>query len=89
MDRGRPGRTRIGKCRPEALLQWGFTAWPWLKLAWRCDSLNAASIAVARKGGLAQEAHFRGDEFSPGGDRRDSLMFGLTKADWQARHTQI
>ena len=69
-----------------ALLEWGFTDWPWLKLIWRCDSTNAASAAVARKAGLPQEALFKSDTFGADGQtRRDTLVFGLTRADWQAQ----
>jgi RimJ/RimL family protein N-acetyltransferase len=43
-----------------SLLDWGFTAWPWLRLAWRCDLRNLASVRVAQKSGLRHEGILRG-----------------------------
>ena len=56
------------------LLRWGFSpAWGWLRLSWRCDADNLASIRVAEKAGLRCEGVLR-HQASPtaGGPRRDT-----------------
>src|SRR6188768_1019658 len=65
-----------------ALLQWGFTDWPWLRLSWRCDQRNVASIRVAEKAGLRSEGVLRGQRAHVGEGRRDTAWYALTKAVW-------
>jgi RimJ/RimL family protein N-acetyltransferase len=67
------------------LLEWGFTEWPWLRLSWRCDANNAASIRVAEKCGLLHEGILRGQAAHVGDGRRDTTCYALTKPDWLAR----
>jgi RimJ/RimL family protein N-acetyltransferase len=67
----------------KALLAWGFTAWPWQRITWYCDTRNEASAKVARKAGLRQEALFRGDAPLGDGSRRDTLVFALLKEEHQ------
>lgn len=60
-----------------AVLRWGFSpAWGWLRLSWRCDDDNLASIRVAEKAGLHCEGVLR-HQASPaaGGPRRDTWCF--------------
>ncbi len=68
-----------------AMLEWGFSAWPWLRLAWRCDQRNLASIRVAEKCGLRHEGVLRGQLAHVGNGRRDTACYALTKQDWLAR----
>lgn len=68
-----------------SLLDWGFTDWPWLRLAWRCDQRNAASMRVAEKCGLLREGVLRGQLAEVGDGRCDTLCYGLIKQDWLAR----
>src|SRR5262249_35300111 len=43
-----------------AMLDWGFTDWPWLRLSWRSDQRNAPSLRVAEKAGMKLEGVLRG-----------------------------
>jgi RimJ/RimL family protein N-acetyltransferase len=64
------------------LLDWGFSEWPWLRLAWRCDQRNLASTRVAEKCGLRHEGVLRGQHADVGEGRRDTVCYGLTKQEW-------
>lgn len=33
-----------------AMLDWGFSEWPWLRLAWRCPAVGGAVAAPAEHG---------------------------------------
>jgi ribosomal-protein-alanine N-acetyltransferase len=68
-----------------SLLEWGFSEWPWLRLSWRCDQRNLASMRVAEKCGLQREGVLRGQAAEVGGGRRDTACYALTKQDWLAR----
>jgi RimJ/RimL family protein N-acetyltransferase len=67
------------------LLDWGFTAWPWLRLAWRCDLRNLASVRVAEKCGLRHEGILRGQQAHVGDGRRDTACYAMTRSDWLER----
>jgi RimJ/RimL family protein N-acetyltransferase len=67
------------------LLEWGFTDWPWLRLAWRCDQRNLASVRIAEKCGLHHEGVLRGQRAHVGDGRRDTACYALTKQDWLDR----
>lgn len=71
-----------------ALLAWGFTAWPWQRIVWRCDTRNLASRRVAEKNGLALEGTARADAFGVDGGRRDTHSFALLRAEWELRRAQ-
>lgn len=45
-----------------AMLTWGFTAWDWQRIEWRCDPENHASVAVARKADMTLEDRIRGEQ---------------------------
>jgi RimJ/RimL family protein N-acetyltransferase len=68
-----------------ALLGWGFDAWGWERLVWRCDTRNAASVQVARKNGLTLEGTLRSDALDVQGLRRDTYQFSILRAEWLAR----
>lgn len=68
-----------------AMLRWGFTEWPWLRLSWRCNTRNVASVRVAEKAGLLFEGTLRGQKDPMSEARRDTACYGITKADWLAR----
>ena len=68
-----------------AVLRWGFTEWPWLRLSWRCDDRNIASKRVAEKAGLSLEGLLRGQKAEVGDDRRDTACYGITKEAWLKR----
>lgn len=68
-----------------AMLSWGFSEWPWLRLAWRCDDRNRASMRVAEKCGLRLEGLLRGQAAEVGGGRRDTATFAITRDEWLAR----
>jgi len=68
------------------LLDWGFSEWPWLRLSWRCDPNNVASVRVAEKAGLAYEGTLRSHMLTPQGKRRDTACYASLRSDWaQAR----
>ncbi|MBX3084103.1 MAG: GNAT family N-acetyltransferase [Anaerolineae bacterium] len=64
------------------MLHWGFTAWPWVRLEWRCDTLNLASAAVARKAGMRLEGTLRQDERRSDGTRRDTYVFAILRDEY-------
>lgn len=68
-----------------ALLAWGFTAWPWQRLVWRCDTRNYASARVAEKNGLLREGTFRADAADVDGTRRDTHQYAILRDEWQRR----
>jgi RimJ/RimL family protein N-acetyltransferase len=65
-----------------AMLRWGFSEWPWLRLSWRCDLDNVASARIAEKCGLLHEGVLRGQQAHVGEGRRDTACYALTKQDW-------
>ncbi len=69
-----------------ALLRWGFTAWPWMRLEWRCDSRNLASARVAEKAGMQKEGCLRADLLLEDDSRRDTLVFGALRDEWLNEH---
>lgn len=68
-----------------ALLGWGFDTWGWERLVWRCDTRNAASAQLARKNGLTLEGTLRSDTLDAQGQRRDTYLFSMLRAEWLAR----
>jgi RimJ/RimL family protein N-acetyltransferase len=67
-----------------ALLHWGFTEWPWLRLSWRCSSANVASQRVAEKAGLRREGVLRSLAVDADGQRRDTVCYAILRDDWRA-----
>jgi RimJ/RimL family protein N-acetyltransferase len=68
-----------------SMLRWGFSEWPWLRLSWRCDDRNHASMRVAEKGGLLFEGLARGQNADVGDGRRDTACYAITKEAWVER----
>jgi len=75
----------IGSAALEAILEWGFTEWPWQRLSWRCDADNAASRRVAAKAGLREEGVLRRHHPTPGGEPGDTVCHAILKEEWLAR----
>jgi RimJ/RimL family protein N-acetyltransferase len=75
----------LGSRALRALLEWGFSEWPWLRLAWRCDRRNVASARVAEKCGLRLEGILRGQHADVGEGRRDTACYALTRSEWLER----
>jgi RimJ/RimL family protein N-acetyltransferase len=50
----------LGTAALRAMLRWGFEAWPWERLSWRCDGRNIASQRTAEKAGMVREGVLRG-----------------------------
>ncbi|NTU79189.1 MAG: GNAT family N-acetyltransferase [Chloroflexales bacterium] len=65
-----------------AMLAWGFTAWPWERLVWHCDTRNQASARVAEKNGLRHEGTLRANTFDVTGQRRDTHIFAILREEW-------
>lgn len=67
-----------------AMLAWGFSAWPWQRIVWQCDTRNLASARVAEKNGLRREGTFRSDTFDVSGKRRDTHLYAILRQEWPA-----
>lgn len=72
----------LGTAVLKALLTWGFTEWPWERLAWRCDGRNLASRRTAEKAGMVHEGVLRQHLLMPDGSRRDTVLFAMLKEEW-------
>jgi RimJ/RimL family protein N-acetyltransferase len=72
----------LGTAVLRALLSWGFTQWPWLRLSWRCSGGNLASQRTAEKGGLLREGVLRSHAIDLDGKRRDTCCYALLRDDW-------
>lgn len=84
--RGSKSGQGLGTKVLKAVLEWGFTDWDWQRLVWKCDTRNVASRRVAEKCGMLLEATHRSDCVDVDGNRRDSFLFAIVKADWSASH---
>ncbi len=71
-----------------ALLTWGFTEWPWERLAWRCDGRNVASQRVAEKAGMQREGILRAHRRFEDGSRQDTYCYAILKEDWLHRQAK-
>jgi RimJ/RimL family protein N-acetyltransferase len=65
-----------------ALLEWGFSEWPWQRIFWRCDTRNLPSARVAQKAGLTHEGTFRSDGIDADGNRRNTHFFAILRNEW-------
>jgi len=76
----------IGRRALGMILDWAFTEWPFLRLAWRCNGKNVASVRCAEANHLLYEGTLRG-QFNPvTGGRRDTACYAILKEEWQALH---
>ena len=66
------------------LIDWGFAQWPWLRLTWRCDTTNLASIRLAEKAGMRLEGTLKSHMVDHHGERRDTACHAILKQDWEA-----
>lgn len=82
--RGDAANQGLGTRVLRALLDWGFTEWPWLRLSWRCSSANVASQRVAEKAGLRREGVLRSHAIDADGQRRDTVCYAMLRDDWRA-----
>ena len=58
------------------------------RLVWKCNALNAPSIAAARRLGFVAEGVLRGHMVVKG-RRRDTAFFSIQDAEWPARRDAI
>jgi RimJ/RimL family protein N-acetyltransferase len=72
----------LGTAALRALLRWGFSEWPWVRLSWRCSAANEASQRVATKAGLQREGVLRSHAVDPDGSRRDTVCYVALRAEW-------
>ncbi len=73
----------LGTAVLRAMLEWGFSMWPWERLVWRCDSRNVASQRIAEKAGLFQEGVLRAHRRLSDGTRQDTLCYAMLKTEWK------
>ena len=66
-----------------AVLEWGFSAWPWDRLTWHCDERNIASRCTAEKAGMLYEGRLRGVRLLPDGKRENTLGFAALRSEWK------
>ncbi len=64
------------------ILDWGFSAWPWERLSWRCSVRNQASRRTAEKAGMVLEATLRRQHRLDDGTREDDLIFSALREEW-------
>lgn len=65
-----------------ALLEWGFSQWPFVRISWCCDARNHASIRVAEKAGMQREGVLRSQPAHTGDGRRDTVLFAALRGEW-------
>lgn len=80
--RGDEASRGLGTAALCALLRWGFSEWPWLRLSWRCSGTNRASQRVAEKAGMQREGVLRSHAIEPDGSRCDSVCYAALRAEW-------
>lgn len=51
----------------------------------RCDAENMRSAAVPERLGYVREGRLRHDDRAPDGGLRDTLIFGMTRDDWEGQ----
>lgn len=78
----------LGTRTLRVLLDWGFSAWPWQRLFWRCDTRNLASARTAQKAGMILEGTFRSDGIHVDGTRRDTHLFARLRTEYSPQPPQ-
>ncbi len=73
----------LGTAALRAMLAWGFSAWPWQRLYWRCDVENAASARTAEKAGMTFEGIVRWNLLDRDNIYHDARFYGMFRADWK------
>jgi RimJ/RimL family protein N-acetyltransferase len=74
-------RQGLGTAVLRALIRWGFTDWPWLRLSWRCSSANVASQRTAERAGMQREGVLRSHAIGPDGERRDTVCYAVLRSE--------
>jgi len=77
----------LGTAVLQGLLDWGFSAWPWERLIWRCDTRNTASARTAERAGMRLEGCERRGLLDGSGTRHDAQVYAALKGEWTARKT--
>ncbi len=72
----------LGSAVLRAMLHWGFSKWPWERLAWRCDGRNVASQRTAQNAGMKQEGILRQVRKLPDGTRQDTFCYVALREEW-------
>lgn len=65
----------LGTAALREITRWGFTEWPWLRLAWHCSTRNVASARTAERAGFELDGIRRQDGVDPDGTRRDTMIW--------------
>lgn len=73
----------LGTAVLRALVEWGFSEWPWQRLAWRCSHRNVASQRTAEKAGLQHEGVLRRRLRRADGSHDDEVCYGILKSEWR------
>jgi hypothetical protein len=60
-----------------------FVDWGYRRYEWKCDSLNAPSVAAAQRLGFRFEGLFR-NHVTMKGRNRDTAWFSITEEEWPA-----
>ncbi len=82
--------TGLGTAVLQAIADWAFTEWPFLRLSWKCNATNTASQRVAQKAGFAFDGVDRGQYDAANPDvRREGWNYSLLKSDWQAQRRNL
>ncbi|MCC7206965.1 MAG: GNAT family N-acetyltransferase [Anaerolineae bacterium] len=76
----------LGTAALRAMLAWGFSAWPWQRLYWRCDVENTASARTAEKAGMTFEGIVRWNLLDRDNIYHDARFYGVFRADWKPGH---
>ena len=79
----------VGREALKTILQWGFTQWPWLRLAWRCNVENVASVRCAEHNGMSHEGTLRGQYNPIDQGRRNTVCYGVLRDEWHAQRAVI
>ncbi len=69
----------LGAAVLRAMLDWGFTEWPFHRLIWRCDPSNVPSRRVAEKCGLMLEGIARAELQDRSGGRADACVYAAIR----------
>tara|TARA_B100001093_G_scaffold472526_1_gene495730 strand:- start:171 stop:743 length:573 start_codon:yes stop_codon:yes gene_type:complete len=72
----------LGRKALKAIIKWGFTDWPWLRLAWRCNAENIASIRCAESNDMIREGTLRHQYNPVDGSRRETACYSILKHEW-------
>lgn len=76
-------RRGFGTLALVALLRWGFSAWPWERIAWRCADDNLGSQRLASRAGMTYEGTLRAHRVTQDGQRADTSCFAALRATWR------